>query len=222
MSARRYLPLLCLASGSVLLSCADIATPSRSSAYEWRRIVPTASGPDTLSFHWPQTRLPVRFWAEDTLNLPVHVQHAIGQWQAAFLYGEFRGELVADSSVADVIVTSGLAPKGGFSVTRLESLMAPECQGATDVELDASGERILPPIRVYVDPRFDPAAPGVDACMALTTTHELGHSLGIFAHSPNADDIMFGDPVVPELSPRDRATAELAYHTEPTLTVAPR
>ena len=36
--------------------------------------------------------------------------------------------------------------------------------------------------------------------MALTTTHELGHSLGIFAHSPNADDIMFADPVVTTLS----------------------
>jgi len=222
MSARRFLPLLCLAAGAGLLSCADIAAPSRSSAYEWRRIVASASGPDTLSFHWPQARLPVRFWAEDTLNLAAHVQHAIGQWQAAFLYGEFRGEMVADSSAADVIVTSGIAPKGGFSVTRLESFMAPECQGATDVELDASGHRILPPIRVYVDPRFDPAAPGVDPCMALTTTHELGHSLGIFAHSPNPGDIMFADPAVAELSTRDRATAELASHTEPTLTVAPR
>ncbi|MEO8089865.1 MAG: hypothetical protein ABI703_06185 [Gemmatimonadales bacterium] len=222
MNARGLLPLLCLAAAAGLISCADIAAPSRASAYEWRRIVASASGPDTLSFHWPQTRLPVRFWAEDTLNLPIHVQHAIGQWQAAFLYGEFRGQLVADSSLADVIVTSGIAPKGGFSVTRLESLMAPECQGATDVELDASGHGFIPPVRVYVDPRFDPAAAGVDPCMALTTTHEVGHSLGIFAHSPNSADIMFANPVVTGLSPRDRATAELAYHTQPTLTVAPR
>ncbi|HEV8177247.1 MAG TPA: hypothetical protein VGP44_06115 [Gemmatimonadales bacterium] len=213
--------LLSLAGGAALLSCADIAAPSRTSAYEWRRVVATASGPDTLSFHWPQPRLPVRIWAEDTLNLPAHVQHGIGEWEAAFLYGEFQAQLVYDSSVADVIVTTGIAPKGGFSITRLLSL-APECQGATDIELDASGHQILPPIRVYVDPRFAPASPGVDECMALTTTHELGHSLGIFAHSPNADDIMFSDPVVADISPRDRATAELAYHTEPTLTVAPR
>lgn len=222
MSARRVLPLLCLAGAAVLISCADIAAPSRTIAYEWRRIVATPAGPDTLGFHWPQSRLPVRIWAEDTLNLPALVQNGIGDWEAAFLYGEFRAELVSDSSVADVIVTSGRAPKGGFSITRLESLMAPECQGATDIELDASGNQILPPVRVYVDPRFEPSAPGVDACMALTTTHELGHSLGIFAHSPNADDIMFANPVVAELSPRDRATAELAYHTEPTLGVAPR
>jgi predicted Zn-dependent protease len=164
----------------------------------------------------------VRIWADDTLNLPAHVQHGIDVWEAAFLYGEFRAVVVSDSNLADVIVTSGLAPKGGFSVTRLQSFMAPECQGATDVELAASGREILPPIRVYVDPRFDPAAPGVDPCMALTTTHELGHSLGIFAHSTNPQDIMYADPVVTTLSPRDRATAELAYHTEPNLTIAPR
>lgn len=222
MSPRRLLFLLCLASGPALLSCADIAAPSRASAYEWRRIVSTPNGPDTLSFHWPQSRLPVRIWAEDTLNLPAHVQHGIDQWEAAFLYGELRAVVVSDSSVADVIVTSGIAPKGGFSVTRLESSVAPECEGATDIELATSGHEILPPLRVYVDPRFDPSAAGVDACMGLTTTHELGHSLGIFAHSPNPEDIMYADPAVATLSPRDRATAELAYHTEPTLTVAPR
>jgi len=222
VSARQLLHLLCLASGTALLSCADIAAPSRSNAYEWRRIVPTTTGPDTLSFHWPQSRLPVRIWVEDTLNLPAHVQHGIDQWQAAFLYGEYRAVVVPDSNVADVIVTTGIAPNGGFSVTRLQSLMAPECQGATDIELAASGQEILPPIRVFVEPRFEPFSPGVDACMALTTTHELGHSLGIFAHSPNPQDIMYSDPVVATLSPRDRAAAELAYHTEATLTVAPR
>jgi hypothetical protein len=222
MSPRGVLPWLCLVLGPALLSCADIATPSRSVAYEWRRIVAGPTGPDTLSFHWPQSRLPVRIWAADTLNLPVHVQQGIDQWEAAFLYGEFRGMLVSDSGAADVIVASGIAPKGGFSITRLESLLAPECQGATDIELAASGVEILPPIRVYVDPRFPPDSPGVDACMALTTTHELGHALGIFAHSPNLDDIMSADPVVAVMSPRDRATAELAHHTEPSLTVAPR
>jgi predicted Zn-dependent protease len=166
--------------------------------------------------------VPVRIWVEDTLNFPVHVQHGIDQWQAAFLYGEFKGVLVADSSVADVIVTSGIAPKGGFSVTRLESFLAPECQGATDIVLGPNGHEILPPVRVYVDPRFNPSSPGVDGCMALTTTHELGHALGIFAHSPNPEDIMFGDPTVTALSSRDRATAELVYHTKPTLTIAPR
>ncbi len=221
MSTRRLVPLLCVAAGAILLSCADIVAPSRGNAYEWRRLMPTAAGVDTLSFHWPRASLPVRIWAEDSLNLPAHVEHAIGEWEAAFLYGEFSAVAVADSNAADVIVQTGIAPKGGLSITRLESL-APECQGATDIELAASGQEILRPIRVYVDPRFAPGAPGVDECMALTTTHELGHSLGIFAHSPDEGDLMYGDPVVPALSSRDRSTAELAYHTEATLTIAPR
>ena len=219
---RWHVGLAAIATASVLVSCADIAAPSRGNAYEWRRLLATANGVDTLSFHWPSSDLPVRFWAEDSLNLPDHVQRAIVQWEAAFLYGEFSGILVSDSSTADVIVRTGIAPKGGFTITRLESAMAPECQGATDIELSASGQDLLRPIRAYIDPRFLPGSPGVDECMALTTTHEMGHALGIFTHSPDAEDIMYADPVVSSLSPRDRSTAELAYHTPPTLGIAPQ
>jgi hypothetical protein len=176
---------------------------------------------DTFSFHWSESDLPVRFWAEDALNLPSHVQQGIDQWEAAFLYGEFRGTLVSDSGAADVIVRAAVAPKGGFSITRM-ARMAPECQGATDVELAPVGNRILRPIRIYVVPRFAAGSPGIDECMALTTTHEIGHSLGIFMHSPDPADLMYEDPVVPTISPRDRSTAELAYHTTPTLSIEPR
>src|ERR687897_1800824 len=138
---------LWITAGTLLLACADIAEPSRGNAYEWRRIVTTGSGLDTLSFHWNAAELPVRFWAENSLNLPSHVQQGIEQWQAVFLYGEFSGTLVSDSSSADVIVRVGIAPKGGFSITRLSGGMAPECQGATDVELAPFGNRILRPLR---------------------------------------------------------------------------
>jgi predicted Zn-dependent protease len=211
-----------VAAGSLLVACADIAEPSRGNAYEWRRIVTTATGVDTLSFHWDASDLPVRFWVENSLNLPAHVQQGIEQWEAVFLYGEFSGTLVSDSSAADVIVRVGIAPKGGFSITRLARGMAPECQGATDVELSVTGNQILRPIRIYVDPRFAPGSPGIDECMALTTTHEIGHALGIFTHSPNPDDFMYADPVVSTISRRDRSTAELAYHTPPTLSIEPR
>jgi predicted Zn-dependent protease len=213
---------LWIAVGSLLVACADIAEPSRGNAYEWRRIVTTGSGIDTLSFHWNAADLPVRFWAENSLNLPSHVQQGIEQWEAVFLYGEFSGTVVSDSSAADVIVRVGIAPKGGFSITRLASGMAPECQGATDVELAVSGNPILRPIRIYVDPRFAPGTAGLDECMALTTTHEIGHALGIFNHSQDPADLMYADPVVSTISGRDRSTAELAYHTPPTLFIEPR
>jgi predicted Zn-dependent protease len=223
MKVHSHLPIICvLAGGLTALACADIASPSRADRYEWRRIVGTGSGTtDTLSFHWPRSRLPVRIWVEDTLNLPDHVLTGIDRWKAAFLYGEFDAVTVPDSNTADVVVRAASPLKGGFNVVRLGS-SAPECEGGTDFELPNGSLELQPPFRVFVNPRFDPASPGVDECLALTTTHELGHALGIFAHSPVTTDIMFGDPTVAELSSRDRATIEAAYHLEPNLSVGTR
>jgi hypothetical protein len=223
MKLARFLPIL-LVPAVVMgwLGCADIASPSRADRYEWRRIVSTGPGTaDTLSFHWPRSRLPVTFWVEDALSLPARVSAGIDQWKAAFLYREFDGILVSDSSTADVIVRAGSPVKGGFGIIRFHAA-APECEGGTDFDLPAGSQELQLPIRVFVNPRFDPASPGVDGCLDLTTTHELGHALGIFAHSPNADDIMYSDPVVSQLSARDRATAEAAYHVQPTLSVNTR
>jgi hypothetical protein len=213
-------PILCILIAG--LSCADIASPTRSEAYEWRLIQATGPGTtDTLSFHWPRSRLPVRIWAEDTLNLPTYVQGGIDKWKAAFLYGEFDAMRVADSNAADVVVRLAAPAKLVLERLRLRGL-APECEGGTDFELPPDSRELQVPIRVFVNPRFDPSSPGVDECLALTTTHELGHVIGIFAHSPASTDIMYFDPAVSDLSRSDRATAELAYHTEPDLTVAER
>jgi hypothetical protein len=223
MKLPSYLPiLLTLTTAAAGLSCADIASPSRSQPYEWRRIVTT--GPttaDTLSFQWPRSRLPVRIWTQDTLNLPQHVDYGIAQWKGAFLYKEFDAVQVADSNAADVIVSAGIALNGGFSEMRLTS-RAPECEGGTEIDLPAGSREIQAPIRVFVNPRFDPASPGMDECLKLTATHELGHALGIFNHSPDAGDLMYSDPVVAVLSVRDRDTAERAYHIVPNLTVSDR
>jgi hypothetical protein len=215
--------LLLLAVGWAGLSCADIAAPSRSQVYEWRLI--TTSGPgttDTLNFHWPRSRLPVRIWVEDRLDLPAHVQNGIQQWKSAFLYREFDALRVSDSNAADVIVTSQVSLKDGLFEARLAASAAPECEGGTDIVLPPGSRQIQLPIRVFVSPRFDPALPGVAECLALTTTHELGHAIGIFAHSPVATDIMYSDPTVSALSARDRATVERAYHLDPNLTASTR
>jgi hypothetical protein len=213
--------LLVLVAGLGGLGCTDISTPSRSDVYEWRRIVPT--GPltaDTLSFHWPRSRLPVRIWTQNTLDLPAHVDAGVSQWKRAFLYREFDAVSVADSNAADVVVTTGSAVSA--NAVRLHAGLAPECEGATEFELAEGSSQLVLPIRVFVNPRFDPASPGVAECLALTTTHELGHALGILAHSPDPTDIMFTDPLVSTLSARDRATVERAYHVESNVTVGER
>jgi hypothetical protein len=195
-------------------ACSDIASPLRNDFYEWRLIVPKPSGTgvDSLTFHWPRERLPVRIWVEDNANLPANVPTAIAAWRAAFLYGEFDAAVVPDSAAADVIVRAGAAPGTQFSRARLHSALAPECAGATDLDLSDDHTQLRLPVRVYIDPHLNPDTPGLDQCLALTTTHELGHALGIWRHSNLATDLMFADPIVSGPSARDLATAELIYH----------
>jgi predicted Zn-dependent protease len=45
--------------------------------------------------------------------------------------------------------------------------------------------------------------------------HEFGHALGIKAHSPYREDIMYVDRVVNFLSPSDRATLRYLYSKQP-------
>ena len=199
------------------LACGDIAAPSRSGAYEWRLQVPSVPGPglDTLSFHWGHDELPVHVWVEDAEGLPAHMAAAIDVWESAFLYGEFQATLVTDSIGADVIVLAS-TPASAVTVKRLHSALAPECTGATDLDVDVENRQLRLPIRVFVASSL-PNDPGIDRCLALTSIHELGHALGIFAHSPNPEDIMFADPEVELPSARDQRTVEAAYHTLPTL-----
>lgn len=195
-------------------ACGDIATPLRNDFYEWRLIVPAASGAgiDSLSFHWPKERLPVRIWVEDAASLPVNVPAAIAAWRRAFLYNEFDATVVGDSATADVIVRAGSAPGVQFSRTRLHSALALACAGATDLDISDDHSQLQLPVRVFIDPRSEPNAPDLPACLALTTTHELGHALGIWEHSPTPTDLMFADPIVDAPSERDLATAEQIYH----------
>ena len=201
------------------LSCADIAAPGRSDVYEWRFITSTGPGTnDTLTFHWPRSMVPVKIWAQDTLDLPAHVAHGIDVWKAAFLYREFDAVLVSDSSAADVIVRAD-SPAKAAAMARLQLSLAPECEGGTDIVPLPGSRTIQYPVRVFLLPRFDAATPGVSECLALTATHELGHAIGIFTHTSVATDMMFVDPVVSELSARDRGTIERAYHVPPNVSV---
>jgi predicted Zn-dependent protease len=201
----------------VALACGEIASPQRTDLYDWRLFVPGANGAtDTLSFFWSQSRLPVRIWAEDAAGLPGYAERAIGVWESGFLYREFRGEVVSDSSTADVLIFANSAPNLTLGVHRLHS-MAPECSGATDLEVSDDHTQLLTPIRIFIDPVLPEDQPATQTCLALTTVHEMGHALGIFRHSPNPDDIMFADPVVEAPSDLDRGTIEALYHYPPNL-----
>ncbi|HZA94045.1 MAG TPA: hypothetical protein VE420_15585, partial [Gemmatimonadales bacterium] len=136
MKLRVRVPIISiLTAGLAGLSCAEIASPSRGEAYEWRLI--TATGPgvsDTLSFRWPRSRLPVRVYTEDSLSLPAYVENGLNAWKAALLYREFDAEVVADSNVAEIVVRVGSPSKAGFSIG-LGRTGAPECEGETEIDL---------------------------------------------------------------------------------------
>jgi predicted Zn-dependent protease len=201
------------------LACGDIAEPLRDDLYEWRIIVPTGGAPDTVHFHWSRADLPVRVWVEPVADLPDLMQRAIDTWESVYLYREFQARLVSDSTEADVLVRGEAAPaKARFAVTRLRSALAPECFGATDLDVSPDLSELRLPIRIYVTP-VSGDIPNLERCLGLTTIHELGHAIGIFAHSPNPTDIMYADPVVEQPSPLDRGTAEALYHLPPTVTL---
>ncbi len=194
--------------------CSDIASPLRHDFYEWRLIVPSASGTgsDSLNFHWPRERLPVRVWVESDPNLVENVPKAIAAWRAAFLYDEFDAAIVSDSASADIIVRAGPGTGILFSRVQLHSALAPECAGSTFLDVSDDHTQLRLPVRIFIDPRLNSDAASLSQCFALTTTHELGHALGIWRHSSVPTDLMFTDPAVPGPSDRDLATMEIIYH----------
>ncbi len=141
--------------------------------------------------------------------------HAINTWQDAFVYGELRMALVPDSTGADIIVRNE-APVKPTSGVRLSG-GGDGCFGFTDLEPDRSAGTLALPIRVQVATLITPPDPRLQACYDATVLHEFGHAIGIFAHSTDANDVMFVSPTRTDLSARDVATIEAVYHLPVTL-----
>lgn len=200
-------------------ACSDVVSPPGDDYYEWRLEAPSPSGTgvDTISFHWPADRLPVRIWVEQSDPLPADVANAITVWGDQFLHGEWDATVVSDSATADVVVTSQTPPQLRLSATRVGSALAPQCAGATDLDVSDDHTQLRLPIRIYINAQSSPGTPGLDRCMALTVAHEIGHSLGIFRHSPNSADLMYFDPSVELPSARDQTTAQIVYDSPSTL-----
>jgi predicted Zn-dependent protease len=199
-------------------ACNDPAIPDRAGVYAFADT--SIIGVDTTIylFHWPATRLPVRFWADPRSNMRFLVARAVQIWEDQFLYGEFRGTLVADSTTADVIVTW---PDSVPPDVPPDTAAAPNsCGGVTSFAYDTA---LLGPVHVELTVfAFGAATPGqVQSCLRRVAIHEIGHALGLGfpsnRHSSFDEDIMFGSPIVNYPSRFDRRTVEVLYHSTPTV-----
>lgn len=204
-------PLLLLLAGSLGLSCGDSTAPLEPAAWEWRLQLPfDSAGPriDTLNFHWPRSRLPVRIWVENAQSLPTRVQEGITLWRNVLGSRDWNGTIVTDSTQADIIVR--LLPADAFAAVR-QSPPQLVCEGSTTVDTAASRFELQLPMRVNLYPTIP--GPNVDSCLHSAAAHELGHTLGLFQHSPDPADMMYLSATAAGPTARDAATARQAYAT---------
>jgi len=206
MRRRRALPLLLGA--AALVGCETAVPPERDGAYDFDLY---GSG---LVFHWTPDRLPVRYWvAPDAGIVRDFATEGIRRWTGQFLYGEFRGTLVDDSATADVLIWVSPPSPPDVQPTEDPPVLA-ACEGATSNDTTATGPRALAgPFVVLISWRSFYSDVDVANCLERVTTHEIGHTLGLFGHSPNEFDLMNSTPRVASPSPTDRTTAETLYRT---------
>lgn len=198
-----------------LLAACDVPTvPARAAAYAFD------DGTGEV-FHWPATHLPVRFYADTRGPMPTLVTRSIKVWEATFLYGEFRGVVTTDSTMADVVVRwsgtvpADVPPDSGPPITA--------CNGLTRFIVDSATHGLDSAVVITAQRLAVTATDAqVIACFRRVIAHEVGHSLGLLQHSPDPGDLMAPQPLVDRASQRDRATVEVLYHTQPTIGPPPR
>lgn len=180
----------------------DDAMESYLPNYANRMLTPIENGEVKPKLVMVRTRFPIRVTILDDPqyrdpSLDVLVKEACRKWKAAMKGTPERKfafvvDRRSDPQDADIVVQFGAANdfRGFVGFTA-------EYEGWAEVRLaleDAKGN-VIPRHRV-----------------ARVATHELGHALGIWGHSPDVKDIMSLNPDTREVSRADVNTLRLAYH----------
>ena len=139
-------------------------------------------------------------------------------WNGVALWGEYRLVRADGLEDADVVVTwSDFDPPIDFAGCPRQGANA-----VTTFCMEGDGLQVFPALdggvsRVTMVVTIS-ASPGAASRVRELVAHELGHVLGIGAHSPFAADLMWGSTLSRATpAPRDAATMRVLYHTRPDL-----
>jgi len=188
----------------VLLARSEIRRRIRASAGNTYLNDIVAGNADSILHRWDgRVSTPVRVFFPPTTVANFQpsfldaVRSAFQRWQDAGVPVRFN--LDADSSSAEVRVQWRIQFEGQHS-------------GQTDLQWDEDGHLTSGVVTLATfDAKGQPFAPDDIRVLAL---HEIGHLLGL-DHSPDPGDIMYAQPKVRDLSPRDVRTASLLYDLAP-------
>jgi len=184
-----------------------------------------------LFYRWPLGRT-VSVFADTTAgpagsDIRAAVAAGAAAWEGVVYYREFELRLVDDPRAADIIVHHRQAPRlvdvrdceppgiaGGKTVFCADAPVAPVLP-----LLDGGDGRVK--VDIYVDylSTDDAALAGAGLTrqegFASLTAHELGHALGIGAHSTEPADLMAPVPTALGPTTRDAATLRYVLHRRP-------
>jgi len=188
----------------VLLARSEIRRRIRASAGSTYLNDIILASPDSILHRWDgRMSSPVRVFFPPTTVANFQpsfldaVRSAFQRWQEAGVPVRFN--LEADSSSAEVRVQWRIQFEGDRS-------------GQTDLQWDEDGQLSGGVVVLATfDIKGQPFGPDDIRVLAL---HEIGHLIGL-DHSPDPGDIMYAQPKVRDLSPRDIRTASLLYDLAP-------
>ena len=183
--------------------------------------------PEPRVLRWPIGSEVRVYVAEDqdaarTAALHSALENGIRVWNAAALYGEVKlvqtrqladaDALLRFSSTLPPLDTGNCPPGGGLAYTTF-CLDTSGAHLASFPQPNGGETRVKFIVTVRAQTTLD-----ADAVRRLVA-HELGHVLGIGQHSARQTDLLYGGmPARSDLSPADRATLQVLYHTRPDIT----
>jgi len=138
------------------------------------------------------------------------VATGIEEWREFENEGLFRFAFTDDPHNANILIffcggfSGGSAP-GGIAVGGITSAQV------YTLEQAHSTDKRHKPVVIELSTLIN----GTPERMVGASAHEFGHALGIKAHSPYRDDIMYVDRVVNQLSAGDKSTIRWLYHQAP-------